>query len=148
MHNTTMKHRRQVVIDTNVVVAAFRSKQGASFKLIQLVGKGKFEINLSVPLVLEYEQASKRSEWPGKPPWKYISDILDYLCLEGRQRDIHFLWRPREKDPKDDMVLEVAVAGTCDCIITFNKHDFTDAHLFGLELLTPQEFLRKTGEIP
>lgn len=143
-----MSKRHQVVIDTNVLVAALRSNQGASFRLLALVGKGKFDISLSVPLVLEYEQAAKQSMWPGKPAWKYIADIIDYLCLEGKQRRIHFLWRPREKDPKDDMVLEVAVAGACDCIITFNRKDFADAKSFGLELLTPSEFLKRIGELP
>lgn len=142
-----MSKRYQVVIDTNVLLAALRSRRGTSFRLITLIGKGKFEINLSVPLVLEYEQVSKRSRWPEKPEWKYIADILDYMCLEGRQRRIHYLWRPRERDPKDDMVLEVAVAGSCDYIITFNKRDFSGAESFGLGLLTPGEFLKQIGEI-
>jgi len=76
----------------------------------------------------------------------YISDILDYICLVGKRRRIHFLWRPCLKDPKDDMVLELAVAGSCDCIVTFNKKDFTEAKFFGIKLLTPKEFLETIGE--
>ncbi len=142
-----MKKKQEVVIDTNVVLSGLRSKRGASFLLLSLIGCGKFEIILSVPLVLEYEQVAKRSRWKGKPPWRYIADILDYICLVGKERKIHFLWRPREKDPKDDMILEVAVAAGCDSIITYNKRDFTDAKSFGIELLTPAEFLKHIGEL-
>jgi len=60
---------------------------------------------------------------------------------------IYFLWRPREKDFKDDMILEVAVAADCDCIITYNKKDFPDARSFGIDLFTPLEFLEITGEL-
>jgi len=143
-----MKKRYQVVIDTNVLISALRSRQGASFRVLSLVGGRAFDVNLSVPLVLEYEQVARALRWTGKPPWRYISDILDYLCAVGKQRRIHFLWRPREKDPKDDMVLEVAVAGDCDFIITYNKRDFAEAESFGLELLTPAEFLKRIGEVP
>jgi putative PIN family toxin of toxin-antitoxin system len=142
-----MRRRYQVVMDTNVFLSALRSRRGASFKLLSLVGSERFGANLSVPLVLEYEQVAKRSQWPGKPPWRHIADILDYLCLVGRRRRIHFLWRPRKGDPKDDMVLEVAVAGGCDCIITYNKRDFADAPSLGLEVLSPKEFLKRIGEV-
>ena len=115
--------------------------------MLSLVGTGRFATNISVPLILEYESAAKKTKWEGKPGWNYISDILDYLCLEGEQQRIHFLWRPRTRDPKDDMILELAVAGNCDFIITYNKKDLQDANIFGIELLDPKEFLLKFGEI-
>ena len=142
-----MTKRYQVVMDSNVFVCALRSKRGPAFAMLSLVGTGKFDINLSVPLVLEYEQVAKRSRWQSKPSWSYVSDMLDYLCAVGRKHRIHFLWRPRERDPKDDMVLEVAVASQCAGIVTYNKRDFTDAKSFGLELLTPKEFLVRIGEL-
>ena len=142
-----MWKRYQVVLDSNMLVSALRSKRGPSFALLSLVGTGRFDINLSVPLVLEYEQVLRRSRWENRPSWPRVSDILDYLCKVGRKHRIHFLWRPRERDPKDDMVLEVAVAGQCDCIVTYNKKDFAEARSFGLELLTPKEFLAKIGEL-
>ncbi len=134
-------------MDSNVLVSALRSKRGPSFALLSLVGTGRFDINLSVPLVLEYEQVLRRGRWENKPSWAYVSDILDYLCDVGRRHRIHFLWRPRARDPKDDMVLEVAVTGQCDCIVTYNKRDFAEALSFGLELLTPRELLMKIGEL-
>ena len=142
-----MKKRYQVVMDSNVFVCALRSKRGPAFAMLSRIGKGHFDINLSVPLVLEYEQVAKRLRWQNKPSWSYVSDMLDYLCAAGRQHRIFFLWRPRERDPKDDMVLEVAVASQCDCIVTYNKKDFAEAESFGLELLTPREFLVKIGEL-
>ncbi len=142
-----MKRRYQIVMDTNVLIAALRSRRGPSFKLLSLIGKGEFDIHLSVPLVLEYEAVAKRSRWSEKPAWSHVSNILDYLCAVGRQQQIHFLWRPRARDPKDDMILEVAVAGECDGIVTYNKKDFAEAKSFGLELWTPKEFLKKIGEL-
>jgi putative PIN family toxin of toxin-antitoxin system len=141
-----MTKRYQVVMDSNVLVSALRSKRGPSFALLSLVGTDRFDINLSVPLVLEYEQVLRRSRWENRPSRSHVSDILDYLCEVGRKHRLHFLWRPRERDPKGDMVLEAAVAGQCDCIVTYNKRDFAEAKSFGLELLTPKEFLTKIGE--
>ena len=134
-------------MDTNVLICALRSRRGPSFKVLSLVGKGRFDIHLSVPLVLEYEAVAKRARWRDKPSWRQVSNILDYLCAVGRQDRIHFLWRPRARDPKDDMVLEVAVAGQCDGIVTYNKKDFAEAKSFGLELFTPKEFLKEIGEL-
>jgi len=146
-YNTIVQRRYQVVMDANVFLSALRSRRGASFKLLSSVGSGQFDVNLSVPLVLEYEEVSRRSQWRGKPSWQSISDIIDYLCLVGRKRRIHFLWRHREKDPKDDMVLEVAVAGSCDCIVTYNVTDFTEARSLGVRVMTPSQFLRMIGEL-
>lgn len=134
-------------MDSNVLVCALRSKRGPAFAMLCLVGTGKFDVNLSVPLVLEYEQVAKRSRWQNKPSWSYVSDMLDYLCEVGHKHRIYFLWRPRARDPKDDMVLEVAVAGRCDGIVTYNRKDFAEAESFGVELLTPKEFLAKIGEL-
>jgi len=142
-----MKKVYEVVADSNVIIAALRSRRGASYKFLSLIGAGSFDIHISVPLVLEYEELAKRLQWKGKPPWKSITDILDFVCASGRQRKIHYLWRPRLPDSSDDMVLEVAVAGHCDYIITYNKRHFADAKSFGIGLLTPREFLKMTGEL-
>lgn len=143
-----MSKRYQVVMDTNVFISALQSRRGPSFRMLSLIGTGRFDISLSIPLLFEYEQVARRSRWRDKPSWEHVSSILDYLCHAGRRHEIHFLWRPRERDPKDDMVLEAAVAGQCDCIVTYNKKDFTEAKSFGLELLTPKEFLTKIATFP
>ena len=135
------------MIDTNVLIAALRSDRGASFLLLSLIGLKKFDIHISVPLILEYEEAARKIKWKDKPKWNHILDIIDYICLVGKHNKIHFLWRPRGYDLRDEMVLEVAVAGNCNAIITYNKKDFAEAVSFGVELFTPKEFLIKIGEL-
>ncbi|GAA5523001.1 putative toxin-antitoxin system toxin component, PIN family [Aliifodinibius salicampi] len=135
-----------VVIDTNVLISALRSNRGASFKLISLIGTGKFDISLSVPLLLEYEAVSKRKKFDHLIETD-IDDLLNYLCNVADKRDIFFLWRPFLKDPKDDMILELAVEAGCEYIITYNLDDFKGVEQFGVEAITPKQFLIKIGEL-
>jgi putative PIN family toxin of toxin-antitoxin system len=144
VYNTTMKTPK-IVIDTNVLVAALRSKKGASFRLLRLIGKERFEINVSVPLVVEYEAAAKRLVRRGGLSARDVDDVLDYVCAQARHRKIHYLWRPFLRDPNDDMVLELGVAAGCDIVVTYNKRDFARIGQFGLEALTPREFLERIG---
>lgn len=136
-----------VVLDTNVLIAGLQSRRGASFRVLQLVGTGAFELNLSVPLVLEYEEVAKRRARSLGLTVADIDAVLDYLCSVARHRAIFFLWRPFLKDPRDDMVLEVAVEAGCDVIVTFNTRDFAGAERFGLRVCTPREFLQHLGAI-
>jgi putative PIN family toxin of toxin-antitoxin system len=133
----------QIVMDTNVVVAALRSNRGASFRLLSLIGQSdRFEINLSTPVVLEYDEVLNR---PGMVPdltSQDIDDIVDYLCSVANLHSIFFLWRTIMKDPDDDMVLELAVEAQCDYIVTFNVRDFDGCERFGISAVRPQEFLR------
>jgi putative PIN family toxin of toxin-antitoxin system len=137
-----------VVLDTNVLIAALRSRNGASFRLLSLVGTGRFEIGLSVPLVLEYEDVLLRNLPAIRLGKEDVDSVLDYLCAVGRRQDIFFLWRPHLPDAKDDMVLELAVAARCDAVITFNQRDFVGIEAFGLRALTPRQFLAEIGETP
>ena len=141
-------NEKQIVIDTNVLVAALRSQRGASHRLLLLIGSGKFEINVSVPLVLEYEDAAKRLIEDIPLTASDIDDVLDYLCAVANQREIYYLWRPFLNDPKDDMVLELAVVSQGGYIVTFNKRDYIGVEEFGIRVLTPQEFLKEIGELP
>jgi putative PIN family toxin of toxin-antitoxin system len=138
----------QIVIDTNVLIAGLRSNRGASFRLLSLIGhQNAFEINLSVPLLLEYEGVAKRTGLvPGLTSGD-VDDVLDYLCSVARRREIFFLWRPFLRDPKDDMVLELAVEAECEYIVTFNVSDFAGVGDFGVRVVTPQEFLRQIEAI-
>src|SRR5699024_2054706 len=135
-----------VVIDINVLISALRSNRGASFKLISLIGTGKFDISLSVPLIVEYEAVSKRKKFEYLIDTD-IDDLLNYLCKVADKRDIFFLWRPFLKDPKDDMVLELAVEAGCEYIITYNLDDFKGIEQFGVEAITPKQFLITIGEL-
>jgi len=139
-----MKYR--VVIDTNVLVSALRSRDGASFLLISLLGKNEaFDIYISVALILEYEDAAKRLLGKIEITENVIDDVIDYICLVGKEQQVFFLWRPFLKDPGDDMVLELAVAAGCNFIITHNKRDFKDIEDFGIQAISPVEFLQTIG---
>jgi putative PIN family toxin of toxin-antitoxin system len=136
-----------VVLDTNVVVTGLRSRKGTAFRLLSLVGKGRFEICLSVPIVLEYETVLLGQLEHLHLTGADIDDLLDYFCSIGKHQEIHYLWRPFLKDPKDDLVLELAVAGNCEVIITYNGRDFAGTERFGIRILTPGQFLRRIGEL-
>ena len=137
-----------VVIDTCVFIAALRSRRGASFRVLSLVGTGKFDIAISVPLVFKYESAARRILEEISPDEEDVEAILDYLCLVGKRQEVFYLWRPFLRDPKDDMILELAVAVGGATIVTFNVRDFQGAERFGVRVMTPQAFLREIGEIP
>ena len=76
-----------------------------------------------------------------------LEELVGYLCSIAEEVKIHFLWRPLLPDPKDDMVLELAVAGRCDCVVTFNAKDFRAADQFGVSVVSPREFLKMLGEL-
>jgi putative PIN family toxin of toxin-antitoxin system len=139
---------RRVVLDTNALVAGLRSTLGASFRLLELAGTGRFTHALCVPLLFEYEDALKRPRTGARIPGEAVDDVLDYLCATGIAVEIHFLWRPVLSDPGDDLVLEVAVNGECDTIVTLNRGDFRGASSFGLHVLTPRQFLHQLGATP
>lgn len=141
------KMKLQIVVDTSVLIAALRSNKGASFKLLSLVGvHTTFETNISVPLLLEYEEVAKRHQDIHRLSDSDICSILDYLCHASNKRSIYFLWRPFLKDPKDDMVLELAAEVPCHYIVTFNVKDFRDCEQFGVQARTPKQFLQTIGE--
>jgi putative PIN family toxin of toxin-antitoxin system len=135
------------VLDTNVLVSALQSRKGASFKVVSLIGNDFFRLSISVPLFLEYESAVKRISKPAGLTYTDIDDILDYICKVAEHRDIYYLWRPFLKDPKDDMVLELAVESESEYIVTNNLRDFIGIENFGLKALTPKQLLDTIGEL-
>jgi putative PIN family toxin of toxin-antitoxin system len=137
----------KIVIDTNVLFAALKSRRGASYKLVSLIPSKRFSIAISVPLIIEYEDVLRRGRLPASLTEKDITDFIDFLCHIGDQQEIFFLWRPFLPDSSDDLVLEVAVASGCDAIITYNKRHFKNVEKFGLRILDPKEFLTEIGVI-
>ena len=137
------------VLDTNVLVAALRSPQGASYALITALPLTGWELALSVPIYLEYQDVLLR---PGLvPPVFSGSDIMAlcrFLASIARAQDIHFLWPSFLPDPKDDMLLELAVAASASHIVTHNTRHFHSAESFGVRALAPAAFLRLVGLRP
>ncbi|MFT3741954.1 MAG: putative toxin-antitoxin system toxin component, PIN family [Gammaproteobacteria bacterium] len=143
IYNTIMKPK--IIIDTNVIIAALKSNRGASNKLLQLFGTDKFIHYVSVALVIEYEAVMKRL-LPELGQRK-LDDLLDYICAESQPTKIYYLWRPTLKDPKDDMVLELAVTSGADFIVTYNIKDFELAKTFNVEVINPRDLLILMGEL-
>jgi putative PIN family toxin of toxin-antitoxin system len=135
----------RVVLDSNVLVAAFRSRRGASYEVLRLLDGGKFEVAVSVPLVFEYEATLLRhASELALAPTEAIA-LVDYFCAKGHRQEVHFLWRPTLVDPRDEFVLELAVASGAEAIVTHNVNDFRGVDRFGVEALTPREFLQRLG---
>jgi putative PIN family toxin of toxin-antitoxin system len=136
-----------IVIDTNVIIAALRSKKGASNKLLSLVGTRKFEIHDSVALILEYEDVLQRQRHELDLSEEEVSIFIDSLCAMAHHHQIYFLWRPFLKDVNDDLVLELAVSANCEHILTHNVRDFKGGERFGIQAITPKEFLQIIREV-
>jgi putative PIN family toxin of toxin-antitoxin system len=138
------------VPDTSVLVAAVRSNTGASSVLLQSVLEKKVTMLATVPLVLEYEAVLLRPEHLAAAGLEEteMTVLLNTLAGISEAVRLAFLWRPQLRDSNDDMVLEAAVNGRADAIVTFNIRDFAAVtpH-FGITVLTPKEALKKMREL-
>jgi putative PIN family toxin of toxin-antitoxin system len=137
------------VLDTDVIVAALRSPEGASAALLLAIRRGRGVMLLSVPLLIEYEATSRRAEHrlASGLSEKEIETFLDGLVFLAEPVKTHYRWRPQLRDPGDEMVLEAAVNGRARAIVTFNRRDYGVAPAdFGIELLSPAEALRRTHQ--
>ena len=143
--SNTVKKSPKIVIDTNVLVSALRSRRGWSFNLLERIGTGQFQHVITVPLVMEYEDVLNRD---GMVPLESaaLNDVLDYICASGLRQQVHFLWRPKLADVRDDMVLEAAFNGQCEAIVTWNLRDFVPAGAIGIKVLSPDLFVKRLKE--
>ncbi len=134
----------QVVIDTSVMVAAARSRSGASFELLRLFDRGdnRWEWNISTALLVEYEAALKREQHRQGRDLSEVDRLLDDIAARANRHAIFYLIRPYLGDPDDEFILELALASGSDYIITHNRDDFSEAPRFGVQVLAPGAFLR------
>jgi predicted nucleic acid-binding protein len=120
---------------------------GASYAIVSQLPSERFQLALTVPLYLQYQDVLTRPEHlTGASTPDDILNFLRYLCSIAHRQRVLFLWRPWLKDPKDDMVLEAAVASQSRYIITHNLRDFTGSGIeeyFGIVPMRPQEFLHR-----
>jgi putative PIN family toxin of toxin-antitoxin system len=130
----------RVALDTDVLVAAVRSRRGASRAWVRAILNGEADLLLSVPLALQYEAVLMRPEHltASGATTEQIAALLDALCVVCIPVEISFLWRPVLRDADDEMVLEVAVNGGADQLLTFNERDFVGADRFGVTVERPR----------
>jgi putative PIN family toxin of toxin-antitoxin system len=136
----------RLVLDTDVLVAAMRSRGGASWQLVDGALVREFTLLLSVPLVLEYEAVVTREEHRKvhRLSVPELDEVVNSLVRVAEAVQIRFLWRPFLSDPTDDMVLETAVNGRADQLVTFNQKDFAaGAERFPFKILRPSEALHR-----
>jgi putative PIN family toxin of toxin-antitoxin system len=136
----------RVVLDTNILVAGLRSSNGASAELLRQVRLGNLVLAATPPLFLEYEDVLKRPEHllaTGLTAIQ-IDVFLGALAQLIEPVDLNFRWRPQLTDPDDEMFMEAAINGRVAALVTFNsKHFLEAAAVFGLELWSPRELLRR-----
>jgi putative PIN family toxin of toxin-antitoxin system len=136
----------KIVLDTSVVVAALRTRSGAGNAVLRLVAARRLLLLVTPPLFLEYEDVLKRPEQrlAHGLASDAIEDFLSELAALIVPVEVHFLWRPQLRDPKDEMVIEAAINGRADALVTYNVSDFILAgERFGIPILRPAELLRR-----
>ena len=137
-----------MVLDTDVMVAAIRSGAGCSRVLLAAALRRRYSLLVSVPLMIEYESVMTREEHllASGLSAEDVCALLDAVALVSEPIQLVFLWRPLLRDPNDDMVVETAVNGEADALVTFNQRDFAiAAKRFGFKICTPREGLRLLG---
>lgn len=129
-----------------MLVSAFRSPYGASAEIVRLALKEAFEIAASPPVFLEYEDVLQRPE-QRLAHRRTIEQVNAFLAVLSRHTiavDIYFQWKPQLPDQDDEMLMEAAINGRVDAIITHNLKHFSEvAPSFGIRVLTPLQFLRE-----
>lgn len=133
----------KIVMDTNILFEGLYSKNGASFKVLALLNAGVLQLALSTPLLFEYEDVLKRNQELLNLDSAQVEMILDNICGFAQHQKVYFLWRPYLPDPKDDLVLELAVASNVPTIVTHNIKDFVGVGKFGVEAITPKTLLER-----
>ena len=135
-----------MVLDTDVLVAAVRSDRGASRALLISALERRYPLLASVPLMLQYESVLTRPEHLAAAGISAgdVEVLFNAIALVVEPIRISYLWRPVLPDSGDDLVLETAVNGQADVVVTFNRRDFVPAAaLFGLEILAPGDAVRR-----
>ena len=134
----------RVLIDTNVLVAGLTSSRGASHMLLQAVAAGKLQIAASPAVWLEYESVLKRDSIRALHGFSetQVDSFLSALAVWVHPIGLHYIWRPQLRDPGDEMVLEAAVNGQVNALVTHNMRDFAiAAPRFSLQVLTPAQLI-------
>jgi len=136
----------RIVLDTSVVVAGLRTRLGAGNAVLRQVASRRLVLLASPPLFLEYEEVLKRPEHrlAHGLPLEAIDEFLAELAVLIEPVEVHFQWRPQTPDPNDEMVLETAINGRAEAVVTYNVADFSvAARRFKISVLSPADLLKK-----
>ena len=136
----------RVVLDTDIIVTALRSATGGSNAVLREAAYGRITPLVTPALFLEYEAVLKRPEQRlvHGLGLRDVDRFLSALAAACEAVEVSFQWRPQLSDANDEMVLETAVNGQADALITHNVRDFVKgAERFGLRVLRPGEFLKE-----
>ncbi|WP_319025407.1 putative toxin-antitoxin system toxin component, PIN family [Rhizobium terrae] len=135
----------RLVLDTNVIVAAFRSRNGASNLLLRFADQGMMTPLCSTALFLEYEAVLSREETRKVTGHSLedVASVMSALAAIAEGVDISFRTRPILSDVADEMVLEAALNGQAEAIVTHNVKDFRPALGLGMTVITPGEIVRR-----
>lgn len=136
----------RLVLDTDVVVAAMRSPSGASAAILKAAQHGGTTLLMSVALALEYEAVCREAEHrlASGLSERQVDVFLTAIFALAEPVTPHFLWRPQLRDPADEMVLEAAINGHADGLVTFNVRDFGNVpSQYGIEVLLPRQAIRR-----
>jgi putative PIN family toxin of toxin-antitoxin system len=136
----------RIVLDTDVIVAAMRSPSGASAAILRAVDAGQARLLSSVALILEYETQCTQPVHCEAAKLSLLDAVVfvDAVAALSEPVELYFFWRPQLRDPGDEMVLETAINGRADFIVTFNLRDYEQVpHQFGIEVLRPAEVIQR-----
>lgn len=138
--------KTKIVIDTNVLIGALIGKQySANRQIIELCFKEQFQPLINNTLFTEYEDVISRPEIIDKTPYnnREINELFDALLSICQWIKVYYLWRPNLKDENDNYLIELAVAGNAEIIVTHNLKDFKQAQLNfpQIKIQQPQEII-------
>lgn len=135
----------RVVFDTCILYSALQSSLGASHRVVKSLPNAKLRPLISTPVFFEHEEVLLRPKQFPHLTAHEIEDFLDFIASAFEHVRINFLWRPHLPDPVDDLILELAVSGRADAIVTFNRRDFVGSDQFGIRVISPKDLIEETN---
>ena len=135
--------KAKIILDTNVLYAGLYSSKGDSFRVLHAIEEGKLTMVISTTRLFEYEEILKRNQEVLGLSIQEIEALLDYFCMRSEHQKIYFLWRPLLRDPKDDHLLELAVASGTQLVVTHNTKDSKGIESFGIRAITPRDLMEE-----
>ncbi len=133
----------RAIIDTNVFLSSLWSTHGAAFEIFADLRQGGWQIVLSNHLLFEYEEVAKQNAAEMGLTLDDIDNVLDAVCAAAEQQLLDPAWIPRLSDPDDEPMLQMAVEAKVPIIVTRNVRHLKPAESFGIEVMTPAEFLAR-----